>query len=250
MDTNCTTIRAVLFDFDGTLADSFSAITASTNHVRRLYSLPPLSEAEVRRHVGWGLQHLLRQLTPGVPLEEAIARYREHHDRILLEQTHWLPGVADTLAELARRHYRLGVCSNKRVEFTRRLVESLGLGSAIGCILGPEDVANRPKPDPAMLLEGLRRLRVSPIQALYVGDMSIDVQTGRAAGVPVWVVRGGPESEEVIRQSQPDRILDRFDQLLDFLPPLPEDDLPQSPVLGIQPGAELVRPSAADSSES
>ncbi|MBA2225310.1 MAG: HAD family hydrolase [Thermogemmata sp.] len=226
-------IRAVLLDFDGTLADSFAAITASTNHVRAAYGLPPLSEAEVRRHVGWGLQRLLQQLVPNAPLPEAIARYREHHDRILLEQTRWLPGVTTTLAELARRGYRLGVCSNKRVEFTRRLVQSLALGPAIGCILGPEDVAGRTKPDPAMLLEGMRRLGVSPQEALYVGDMSIDVETGRAAGVPVWIVRGGPESEEAIRQSQPQRLLNQFDELLEWLPPLSEQDrsVPSQPPL-------------------
>ncbi|MCS7022946.1 MAG: HAD-IA family hydrolase [Gemmataceae bacterium] len=213
-------LRAVLFDFDGTLADSFAAITASTNHVRAAYGLPPLSEAEVRRHVGWGLNHLLQRLVPGAALEDAVARYRAHHDAILLEQTYWLPGVVNTLAELARRGYRLGVCSNKRAEFTRRLVQSLGLGKAIGCILGPEDVAGRTKPDPAMLLEGLRRLEVSPAQAVYVGDMSIDVQTGHAAGVPVWIIRGGPEPEETIRQSHPERLLDRFADLLLWLPPV------------------------------
>jgi phosphoglycolate phosphatase len=226
VETASSSIRAILLDFDGTLADSFAAITASTNHVRAAYGLPPLSEAEVRRHVGWGLRHLLQQLVPGAPLDEAVARYREHHDRILLEQTRWLPGVTATLAELARRGYRLGVCSNKRVEFTRRLVESLALGPAIGCILGPEDVAGRTKPDPAMLLEGLRRLGVSPQEALYVGDMSIDVETGRAAGVPVWIIRGGPESEEVIRQSQPQRILNRFDELLQWLPAIPDENNP------------------------
>jgi phosphoglycolate phosphatase len=232
MEPEPTRIRAVLFDFDGTLADSFAAITASTNHVRACYGLPPLTETEVRRYVGWGLQHLLQQLAPRIPLEEAIARYREHHDRILFEQTRWLPGVAETLAQLACRGYRLGVCSNKRVEFTRRLVHSLGLGAAIGCVLGPEDVGDRPKPDPAMLLEGLRRLQVSPDQAIYVGDMSIDVHTGRAAGVPVWIIRGGPESEEVVRHSQPQRILDRFEELLQWLPPLaPQSDaLEPSPI--------------------
>jgi len=117
-------IRAALFDFDGTLADSFAAITASTNHVRAGYGLPPLPEAVVRKYVGLGLAHLMRQLVPGAPVEEAIARYRAHHRTVMFTETRLMPGVAETVPELARRGLRLGVCSNKRVEFTRQLVEA------------------------------------------------------------------------------------------------------------------------------
>ena len=66
-------IRTALFDFDGTLADSFAAITASTNHVRRSYGLPELSEAAVRGYVGHGLDNLLETLVPHAPIAEAVA---------------------------------------------------------------------------------------------------------------------------------------------------------------------------------
>ncbi len=214
------TIRAVLFDFDGTLVDSFAAIAASTNHVRGRYGLPPLAEAEVRRHVGYGLEHLLRTLVPAAPLPEAVACYREHHAGVLLAQTRLMPGVVETVPELVRRGYRLGICSNKRREFTQRLVEASGLTPYFRCVLGPEDVGHRPKPDPAMLLEGLKRLKVAATEAVYVGDMSIDVRTARAAGVPVWLVRGGAEASW--DAAPPDRILDRFADLLAVLPPVPE----------------------------
>jgi len=211
-------IRAALFDFDGTLADSFAAITASTNHARAGYGLPPLPEAAVRKYVGHGLAHLMRALVPGAPVEEAVARYRVHHKTVMLTETRLMPGVAETVPELARRGLRLGVCSNKRVEFTRQLVEAFGLGPSFACVLGPEDVGNRPKPDPAMLLEGLRRLGVSPADAVYVGDMDVDVQTGKAAGVPVWLVPGGATGEESAAAAGPDKVLSGFTELLDLLP--------------------------------
>ena len=151
-------IRAALFDFDGTLADSFAAITSSTNHVREHFGLPALSESDIRSHVGHGLAHLMSVMVPNAPTAEAIALYRAHHETVMFALTRPMPGVEQTIPELARRGYRLGVCSNKRVEFTRRLVESLGLGPQITVVLGPEDVGDRPKPDPLMLLEGVRRL--------------------------------------------------------------------------------------------
>jgi 2-phosphoglycolate phosphatase len=200
---------AVLFDFDGTLADSFAAITASTNHVRAGYGLPPLAEAEVRAYVGYGLDNLMADLVPGATVDEAVARYRMHHAQVMVAQTRLMPGAAEAIPELARRGLCLGVCSNKRVEFTRELVRSLGLSEYFVCVLGPDDVGGRAKPDPAMLLEGLTRLKVSASDALYVGDMIVDVQTARAAGVPVWIISndGTGEFVPVEGEPRPDRVL-------------------------------------------
>lgn len=212
--------RAVLLDFDGTLADSFGAIAASTNHVRRAYGLPDLPEREVRRYVGLGLAQLMADLVPNAPADAAAALYREHHPTVMLAGTRLMPGVADAVATLAGRGYRLAVCSNKRAEFTRELVEHLGLRSAVAEVLGPEDVGGRAKPDPAMLLEALRRLGDSPAEAVYVGDMAVDVHAGRAAGVPVWLVLGGAAGRESAADSRPDRVLRSFAELPDLLPKL------------------------------
>ncbi len=206
-------ILAALFDFDGTLADSFAAITSSTNHTRQSYGLPPLPEAEVRSYVGYGLDKLMADLVPGAPVEEAVARYRMHHARTMVAETRLMPGVADTIRELARRGLKLGVCSNKRVEFTRELVGALGLGDYFACVLGPDDVGGRAKPDPAMLLEGLTRLGVSAAEAVYVGDMVVDVRTARAAGVPVWFVPTGTTEDG----EEPDLTLTSFEELLNLL---------------------------------
>lgn len=211
--------RAILFDFDGTLADSYAAITASTNYVRRHFGLSELPESEVRQYVGYGLANLLERLAPNAPIDEAIALYREHHERVMFSETRLLPGVAETIPELARRGYRLGVCSNKRVEFTHQLVTSLGLAPYMSCVLGPDDVGGRAKPDPAMLLEGLLRLKVSAAEALYVGDMVVDVQTAKAAGVAVWIVPGGAVDPGPAIAAGPNRMLTKFVELLE-LPPV------------------------------
>ena len=197
--------RAALFDFDGTLADSFPAIAASVNHVRALHGLPPLTIDEVKRWVGRGAAVLLARTVPAGDLNANVAAYRAHHASVLHSGTRLLPGAAELLRLLHDRGLRLGVCSNKPVDFTRDLVTYLGLAPLLGAVLGPEDVA-KPKPAPDMLLEALRRLNVDAAEALYVGDMSVDVQTARGAGVTVWVVSTGSEERDALESAGPDRL--------------------------------------------
>ena len=212
-------MKAALFDFDGTLADSFAAIASSTNHVRVSYGLPPMPEADVRKYIGYGLDLLMADLVPGAPVEEAVARYRTHHATVMVAETRLMPGVAEVIPELAARGLCLGVCSNKRVEFTRELVRALGLNEYFSCVLGPDDVGQRAKPDPAMLLEGLTRLRIPANAAVYVGDMIVDVQTARAAGVPVWLVStDGPGGATPVDDMGADRVLGSFTEILELLP--------------------------------
>src|SRR6478736_5533671 len=104
---------AVCFDFDGTLADSYSAIAASVNHVRGRHGLAPLSVEEVKRHVGRGPEHLLTHTVPGANLGPDLACYRAHHPSVMAKLTWLLPGAADLLAFLQGRGIVLGLCSNK-----------------------------------------------------------------------------------------------------------------------------------------
>lgn len=207
-------VQAVLFDFDGTLADSFDAITESVNRVADAYGLPHFSDAQVRGKVGYGLPHLLTDLFPNHPVEESVSLYREDHGTIARERTRLLPGVWDVLSQLDRLNVGMAVCSNKAVSFTRELCDALEVARYFAAVLGPEDVAE-PKPAPDMLLEAMRRLGVEASRTLYVGDMSIDVETARAAGVPVWVIATGAQNEDDLRAADPDRIMSRFEEILE-----------------------------------
>jgi phosphoglycolate phosphatase-like HAD superfamily hydrolase len=111
--------------------------------------------------------------------------------------------------------FRLGVCSNKPVDFTRELVAYLGVAPYLDLVLGPEDV-ERPKPAPDMLRAALSRLGLTAHEVLYVGDMVVDIQTGRAAGVAVWVVPTGSDDREALARACPDRLLSSLEEL----PPL------------------------------
>jgi len=209
-------LRAVLFDFDGTLADSYPAIAASVNHVRASHGLAPLPVEEVRRHVGRGPEYLLSHTVPVGDIAANVARYRAHHPSVLRSGTQLLPGAAELLAALHARGLLLSVCSNKPVAFTRQLLDILEMARYFQAVLGPEDVP-RPKPAPDMLKAALARLNVEPRQALYIGDMTVDVETARGAGVAVWVVATGSDTAEALAQAAPDRLLTGLGQALPLL---------------------------------
>ena len=208
--------RAVLFDFDGTLADSYDAIAASVNHVRAGYGLPPLPVSEVRRHVGRGPQFLLEQTVPVGDWPTNLAQYRSHHPGVMRSGTRLLPGAATVLQRLREAGCRLGVCSNKPAAFTADLVRYLGIDRWLDLVLGPEDVAH-PKPAPDMIVAALDRLGVDNGEALYVGDMVVDIETARSAGVAVCVVATGSDSASRLAAATPDRLLDRLTDLLDCI---------------------------------
>lgn len=209
-------LRAVMFDFDGTIADSYPAITASVNHVRAHYHLPPLREPEVRRHVGRGPVHLLEHTVPGHNPEEGVVLYRAHHPSVLRSGTKLMPGALETLRTLKERDLLLAVCSNKPRVFTQELLEYLQLAPLIDASLGPEDCP-RPKPAPDMLRAALGRLHVAAEEALYVGDMTVDIETARGAGVRVWVVPTGSDERATLAAARPDRLLNSLADILERL---------------------------------
>ncbi len=218
---NCTMIgmsflRAVLFDFDGTLADSYPAITASVNHVRAAHGLPPLPEPEVRRFVGRGVGYLLEHTVPGTDVSADAELYRKHHPSVMRAGTRLLPGAAKMLAGLKQRGLRLAVCSNKPITYTRALLADLNVARFFDAVLGPEDVA-RPKPAPDMLLAGLNQLGVTAAEVLYVGDMTVDIDTARAAGVTVWVLPTGSDDRAKLVAAQPDAIVEDLHELMQAL---------------------------------
>jgi phosphoglycolate phosphatase len=205
--------RAVLFDFDGTLADSYAAITASVNHVLEHHGRPTLTEAQVRTLVGHGLENLMARILPGIDPAAGARLYREHHPTVMESHTRLLPGVADGLAALRAAGIRLGVCSNKLAYFTRALLAILKIDRAFDVVYGPED-AGAAKPDPAMLLKALETLSVPTTEALYVGDMEVDIETGRRAGVETWVLPTGSHDEATLRAANPVRVFPGMNEVI------------------------------------
>jgi len=188
-------LRAVVFDLDGTLIDSFDAIADSVNHARQEVDLAPLPRAEIRRRVGRGLEVLVRDLVGPANIEISVARFREHYGGICLAATRALPGARELLSALWERGLRVGVASNKPARFSVPIIERLGLGPFVEDVQGP-DTAGAAKPDPAMLERSLERLDVRREQALYVGDMALDAESARRAELAVVLVASGSARPE------------------------------------------------------
>ncbi len=198
--------QAVVFDFDGTLADSFDAIAASVNHVRILRGHSALSVEDVKRHVGHGPEYLLQHTIPNCKLPDDLLAYRVHHPGVMAPMTRLLPGAADLLTGLKKAGKRVGLCSNKPRFFSQQLLVDLNIAALFDVVLGPEDVA-LPKPSPEMLLRAVEMLALPRDAVLYVGDTTVDIQTARAAGIQVWALPTGSESREILTRANPDRLV-------------------------------------------
>lgn len=178
--------QAVLFDLDGTLADTAPDLGGALNRQRQRRGLPPLPVAQVRPHASAGARGLLAVgfgLSPGdadyEPMrEEFLALYGER----LCEETRLFPGMPELLDELERRGVAWGVVTNKPERFTRPLMDALALGARAGCVVSGDTCAH-PKPHPAPLLAASQRLAVDPGDCLYVGDDERDTRASLAAGM-------------------------------------------------------------------
>ncbi len=182
--------RAIVFDLDVTLVDSYAPITASLNAARASFGLPPVTVEQVRREVGHGLESLVELHLGPERVDEGVRAFRAAYEHLFADGTRPLRGVPEVPLDLARRGFRLAVASNKPARFGRRIVEQVGLGDAIPVVLGP-DSGVPTKPDPAMLHLALDRLGVAPADAIYVGDMPLDVESARRAGLRYLLVPTG-----------------------------------------------------------
>ena len=187
-------IDAVLFDLDGTLADTAPDMARTVNLMRVRRALAPVPLDQVRPHVSQGARGMICSafdITPEHPdfmamREEFLDLYADN----LCIDTRLFPGMDALLELLESRSLAWGVVTNKFERFARPVMAGLGLGERAGVVVGGDTCA-RSKPFPDPLLFAADALGVAPARTLYVGDDQRDVQAARAAGMPVLVAGYG-----------------------------------------------------------
>ena len=206
--------RAVLFDLDGTLVDSYTALAEAVNHARRTHGLHDLSSARIREFVGDGIERLLQRAfertdVPGTVLHAFESRY----DEVCCSESKVLADVDATLEQLAELGVEMAVCTNKPTVFSKKILDFLGLSRHLRAIVGP-DLAGARKPEARHLLFTLESVHCTAAQALFVGDMPIDVRAARNSGIDVAVVTTGSSTRDQLVASEPDHVLERFSDLV------------------------------------
>ena len=203
----------LIFDLDGTLVDSKKDLTASVNYIRYRFDLPPLSEEEIARFIGDGALMLIRRALAEKATESSVqagvqmflAYYRAH----MLDQTDLYPGVRETLDRL--RDCKLAVLTNKPVHFSCAMLDGLGIYRYFAAVYGGNSFDQK-KPDPVGIYQILSDTKGHREKTWMIGDSSVDVRTGRNAGVTTCGVTYGYATKS-FDEHPPDYLIDQFSEL-------------------------------------
>jgi len=201
----------IVFDLDGTLVDTTPDLTHALNHVLTHRGHAAVSAATVRSGVGFGIrvmiEETLRRLGATDDLDEMLAEFLVYYEANVARESRPYPGAVTALKRLASQSATLAVCTNKREYLSRLLLQELDLEDHFSAIAGRDTFAVA-KPDPGHLNGTIKLAGGDP----SVGDSDVDVQTAKAAGVPVILVSFG-YAATLLASLEAEATIDHFDQL-------------------------------------
>jgi phosphoglycolate phosphatase len=214
--------RCVIFDLDGTLADTVADIAEAMNRALVLRGFPSLDRGAYKEKIGWGIQRLAYLALPPAARDEGLAaavaadaaRFYAEHPLVYSKP---YPGIPGLIAELRRNNIKTAVLTNKPDPVTQLVAGGLFPPGSFDRIRG--DRAGFPrKPDPASVWELLLNLDLTPRETILMGDSEIDMETARAANCHALGVSWGFRDREVLRDAGAERIIDRPEEALDLFP--------------------------------
>ena len=208
----------VVFDLDGTLVDTAPDLADTLNVVLAQQGMAPIPDAAARTMIGGGARRMIelalkahgRALAPAAVnrmFDDFVAHYAAH----VANRSRPFPGLAEALDELAARDCRLAVCTNKLEGLSRLLLDALGLTPRFAAICGQDTFAIQ-KPNPEILRRTILKAGGDTGHAVMVGDSATDIDTAKAAGVPVVAVDFG-YTETPVTKLGPDRVISHFRDL-------------------------------------
>lgn len=217
------TMRAAIFDLDGTLADTSADLIAAANAALREAKIPGALECGRDEAIALrGGRPMLRLglERAGRPIDEALVdalypRLLEHYACAIAHGTVLYEGAEAALTALAATGWRLGICTNKPQRLADLLLAELGVAELFHSVLGADALPVR-KPDPRHLTETILRAGGAAGRAVMIGDTPTDREAARAANVPCILVGFGPEGAG-IAALEPEAVLGHYDELAEML---------------------------------
>lgn len=214
-------IKAVLFDLDGTVADTNTLILTSFRHTFLTHAIKDVSDIQIYSFFGEPLKNSMLRFAPELA-DDLMVTYRrfneDHHDAMIRP----FPGVKETLEKLKAMGLRLGIVTSKQEKTARQSLMVLGLCDYFEIVVSPE-YTKRHKPHPDPVLYAIEKLGVSPEEAMMVGDSPFDLLAGRGAGCLTCGVRYTKIELSELVKTKPDYLIDEFQELADILAQLKED---------------------------
>lgn len=211
--------QAVMFDMDGTLADTLGDIAAAANHAFTQMGQPTHTLERFRYLAGQGLQRLFTDALPEAEharAPEYMQHFRNYYAEHSMDTSTLYPGIADLLDAIIKREMKLVILTNKPDPAAHALTEKLMSQWDFDVVLGHREPYAL-KPDPASALAICDQLGVSPDQWLYVGDTNVDMHTAKNAGMFAVGVLWGFRDEDELRESGADVIVSNAQQIIDLL---------------------------------
>lgn len=216
-------MKTVIFDLDGTLADTSGDLIAAANHCFRQMGEGDLLDPA--RDQGTALRGGRAMLTLGmtrlgraedvVTIDQYYPVLLEAYGQAIDVYTQLYPGAMDAVEVLRERGYGVGICTNKPEGLAQDLLTRLGVRDAFGSLVGADTLTVR-KPDPAPLFEAARRAGGAPEACVLIGDSDTDRNTARAAGVPSVLVTFGPAGGDMAAL-EPEALLHAYADLPDIV---------------------------------
>ncbi len=210
----------VVFDLDGTLIDTAPDLIETLNVVLRNERLPAVAYDEARLMIGGGAKRMLElglkadgRNASGPELDRMFNEFLKYYSAHIADRSRPFPGLEGALDVLAAKGCKFAVCTNKLESLSRQLLDALDLTSRFEVICG-QDTFGTMKPDPEVLRRTIRESGGDIARAVMVGDSATDINTAKAAGVPVVAVDFG-YTEIPVHKLGPNRIISEFSALPD-----------------------------------
>lgn len=206
-------IKGLIFDLDGTIADTIEAIREAINDTMKHYGYSEKSYEDVRRAIGNGARLLVKRCMSKEKAEdealvdEVFAYYHEAYKRTYLNTRACYDGIPETIAVLKKRGFRLAVLSNKQDEYTKGLINQLLPADTMTVVMGQSDLPKKPDPTvPCLIAE---KLGLKPEECAMIGDSEVDIETAKNAGMTAIGCSWGYRGKEVLEKNGADVVLDQ-----------------------------------------